>query len=243
MNNIKFKKGWKKGNTYWKHPNCVKNQFKKGHIGINKGKKGTLHSQRTKMKIGLISKRNWKKYRNKIISAQNRGKQNTDWRKQISVSVTKLWQNPIYRKHMIETHRRGTTRFWKRKEYREKVIKNSLRALRLRPTSFEKKIIDLCKKYNLPFRYIGNGQIIIAGKNPDFINTNGKKLLIETFCKFWHPKNYVVSRTSLFKNYGYGCLFLDDDDICNTQWETTCLTKIMKFIGRRENDRRYINKR
>lgn len=118
---------------------------------------------------------------------------------------------------------------WKNLKFREKNIKAILKGLMKRPTSFEQPIIDLIKKYNLPFKYVGDGQVIIAYKNPDFIQTNGKKLIIETYAKWCHPKNYEEVRSKRFVKYGYRTLFLDDSDLLRKDCEEHCLNKIVEF--------------
>jgi hypothetical protein len=99
------------------------------------------------------------------------------------------------------------------------------------PTSYEVKIINICKKNNLPFEYVGNGKFWIGRKNPDFRCTKDKKLLIEVYCKFLHEPNYEQIRQEHFSKYGYKVLFLSDDDVFYPEkWEIICLTKINSFL-------------
>jgi len=119
---------------------------------------------------------------------------------------------------------------WQEKVYRENTIRAILRGLVKRPTSFEQKIIDLCEKYSLPFKYVGNGAVIINYVNPDFIATNNKKLLIETYCSFFHPTNYEEKRSERFAKCGYKTLFLNENDIESEKWEEICLNKIRSFV-------------
>ena len=53
--------------------------------------------------------------------------------------------------------------------------------LPLRPTKPEKKLVGIKNECKLPYKYCGDGSVIIGGLNPDFINTNGEKKLIEVF--------------------------------------------------------------
>lgn len=113
---------------------------------------------------------------------------------------------------------------WQNKEYRERVIKNTLKGLfGIRPTSYEKKVMDVIKKYNLPYKYVGDGTFLIEGKNPDFVNINGKKIAIEVFEDFFKMqfygsiKNYIDERKSFFNKYGWDVIFLNRDDIKNEQ--------------------------
>ncbi len=122
-------------------------------------------------------------------------------------------------------------KMWNDEKYKENTIKSILKGLFKRPTSFEQKIIDLCKESNLPFKYVGNGQVIIGYKNPDFIETNGKKLLIETYAKWCHPQNYEEQRSKIFAKFGYKTLFLNEDDLYINNWEFHCLNKIKVFMS------------
>lgn len=124
-------------------------------------------------------------------------------------------------------------KLWRNKEFKERRIKENLKNIFTRPTSYERKFILLCEKYNLPFIYTGDGKIIIENKNPDFIQSNGKKLIVETYSNYWHllrDKNYEQNRRNIFAKYGYKTLFLNDDDIKNRNWEKICLNKVNKFM-------------
>jgi hypothetical protein len=115
------------------------------------------------------------------------------------------------------------------KKHREKLLRNLFK----RPTSFEQKVIDVIEKYSLPFRYVGDGKIWIDRNNPDFINNNGQKLLIEVAnrVKIHHSEDYEKRRTGQFAEYGFATLFLRDEDILRDDWELHILNKINQFNG------------
>lgn len=123
--------------------------------------------------------------------------------------------------------RYGTERAIKIKE---KIIKHTLARLFQRPTSYERRVVSLIKKYQLPYRYVGDGKVIIGGKNPDFINTNHQKIFIEVYAKqhlgYLKPLNYEDSRGGFFDKYEYKTVFLSDDDLFCSNWEKVCLRKI-----------------
>ena len=119
---------------------------------------------------------------------------------------------------------------WKNPEYHERTVMSILKGIHKRPTSYEQKIIDLIEEYNLPFRYVGDGQAIIEYKNPDFINTNGQKILIETYSIFWHKSGYEKERTKIFADYGYKTIFLNDNDLCYSDWKEKCLSKLKESV-------------
>jgi very-short-patch-repair endonuclease len=165
-----------------------------------------------KISMGLIE---WYKHHQRLNGML--GKHHTDEAKQkIGLKSKSLWQNP---------------------ELREKFIRNILKGLLKRPTSLEKKLIELIEKYNLPFKYCGDGSVIIGGFNPDFIECNGRKLLIETANRFHHSGNYEKQRYAIFAKYGFKTLFLWWDDffidkygkITHENWEEKILNRIKQF--------------
>ncbi|MEM5781948.1 MAG: hypothetical protein QXD43_01990 [Candidatus Aenigmatarchaeota archaeon] len=101
-----------------------------------------------------------------------------------------------------------------------------------KPTRLEKLFIKLIKKYNLPYKYVGNGSFWVKNANPDFINVNGKKEVIEIFGDFWHnPKlnkycNYEHTekgRKLIFKKYGFNCIVIWEKEFNNPNWEENVL--------------------
>ena len=63
------------------------------------------------------------------------------------------------------------------------------------------------------WKYVGDGQLIIAGMIPDFANIDGKKQLIEVFGDYWHREDNPNDRISKFSEYGYDCLVIWEHDI------------------------------
>lgn len=129
---------------------------------------------------------------------------------------------PDYVRAIVSANNR---KLWQTKEYREKVIRNSLKALRKRPTSIEKEMIEIIQRHNLPYKYTGDGSFILGRKNPDFVNVNGEKIIIEVANSFHHPKDYEQKRRDYFANYGwktlvfnannYNKFILSEDEIVN----------------------------
>ena len=121
-------------------------------------------------------------------------------------------------------------------ELKEKLIKSILKGLIKRPTSFEQKLITLIKKYSLPFDYVGDGKVLINYGNPDFINNNGQKKVIEVYHNYFKIRdfgsceNYEKQRTKKFSKFGFKTLFLNNKDIMIDDWEKNCLNKINFFL-------------
>lgn len=180
-------------------------KFQKGHIPWNKGK---LLPIKVKEKISKsLLGHKYPIERNEKIALINRKKVLLEGMKLKNTGRTwfkkghTLWQNPIYR---------------------EKVIKNSLKALFKRPTSLEKEFIVFVKEHNLPYKYVGDGSFLIGFKNPDFIDTNGKKICIELrpkiMCQFWNkcsPEEYEGKQIEHYLKYGWKCIVVWQEDFLN----------------------------
>ncbi len=119
---------------------------------------------------------------------------------------------------------------YKDKEWKEKVLKKMFNSLDKRPTGYEKIIINIVKKHNLPYKYVGDGSFLIGYKNPDFINTNGEKIALEVYYDYHKIKNYGSVenyknvRSNHFNKYGWKTIFISNNEIRNER-------KIISIIG------------
>lgn len=91
-------------------------------------------------------------------------------------------------------------------------MKKRLQGLLKRPTSPERMLLKIIEENNLSYKYVGNGNFIIQGFNPDFINCNGQKKIIEVYGDYWHNKEERKIRDKFrletFAKYGYKTLII-----------------------------------
>lgn len=99
----------------------------------------------------------------------------------------------------------------------------------------------ICKKYNLPFHYVGDGQLWIGEEkvlNPDFTEVNGKKICVEVFGDYWHSpllnpelrENALLGfRKNHFRKYGWTSIFIWERDLKRKDAEKFVLIELKKF--------------
>lgn len=131
---------------------------------------------------------------------------------------------------------------WKNPEYRKKMLSKEMlskRNIMKKPTSYERKIIDLCLKYSLPFIYRGNSSFLINLKHPDFVN-EGKRIVIEVFHSYFKIKrygsvdNYKEYCRNKYEPVNWKVIFLDENDVLADNWEERCLNKINEMLIKNE---------
>ena len=99
-----------------------------------------------------------------------------------------------------------------------------------RPTKTE-TLLDKWLQKDFPgeWKYVGDGEVRIGTKNPDFINVNGKKAVIELFGYYWHGPAKISGGTrsetgtiEYYKKYGFNCLVIwaDNADDLTQNWTT-----------------------
>ena len=98
----------------------------------------------------------------------------------------------------------------------------------------------ICEKHNLPFKYTGDGSFWIGKKgkkrlNPDFIECNSKKIIIEIFGDYWHspllnPKLSQSANLSYrkkhYKKYGWKLIVFWETDLLREDVEDFILSQL-----------------
>ena len=140
---------------------------------------------------------------------------------------------------------RGMEGYWSNLSTLERAeqIRKSLSAACIRPNKLELLVGHLLDElYPNQWKYVGNGEVIIGGLNPDFININGKKLIIEVFGEYFHSekceKNIKWNRTEegriqSYSNIGFKTLVVWERETTNIGMVKN---KIMDFVNSSENN-------
>ena len=125
-------------------------------------------------------------------------------------------------------HKFGKIEDSKSKESRMKKI---FKVLNLKSNKPEKILNRLLKKI-LPkeYKYVGDGKVILGGFNPDFININGQKKIIELYGDYWHNlpeyKKRDKRRLIAYKKYGYKTLIIWEHELKEPE---KVISKTMEF--------------
>ena len=128
----------------------------------------------------------------------------------ISKSIKKLWQNSEYK----ERHHKAMLKWYSKYS----------NCIHISPTKPERRLRnDLNKMFPGDNRFVGDGKIWIVGKNPDFMNVNGQKKIIEMFGNWWHSKEKTGrtkkeeenQRINHFAKYGYKTLIVWQRELNN----------------------------
>jgi G:T-mismatch repair DNA endonuclease (very short patch repair protein) len=175
----------------------------------------------------------------RILCAANKGK-NIHTAEEKQKRSTKMLGNYFGRKrvkgmpkheHSLESNRkradscRNTWASMSSKEKSSKVSKSRKNAKRT-PNISEGKLEQLLNSLNLSYKYVGGGDLVIAGKIPDFVNINGQKKLIELYGSYWHRNDDPNNRIELFKEYGWKTLIIWEDEL---KMEEILKEKLLKF--------------
>lgn len=188
-----------------KHSEETKNKIRNKALG-------RIHTPNTKLLISNASKKRWKNlyYRNNMLfiikNYWNKKENRILASKTASKRMKKIWQRRSYKKiqSLLAQER------WEDKSFRAKVLKN----LVLKPNKPEKILIKLL---GLDYKYVGNGKFWIERYNPDFINCNGQKKIVEHFGTYWHNSYKMKirdkNRLKTYKKYGYKTLIIWEKEL------------------------------
>jgi len=205
-----------------------------GRLSEKKGKSheeiyGIEHSQgiREKLSIANVGKKRSLKSRlkqsNSIKGPKNPfyGKHHTQKALRKNADAHRGDKCSMRRPEVARKQGNSLRKRWSDPEYKRQTVKAILKGLGKTPNKAEAKLEDLLDQHNLPFRFVGDGQLIIGGMCPDYANYNGAKQLIELYGDYWHKGDNPQVRIDAFKKYGYDCLVIwehelrDESEILN----------------------------
>ena len=148
-------------------------------------------------------------------------------------AVEKMWQNPELKAEIGSKISQRMKNQWENSQYRNEQIQRLVFVGHHfgKPTKIEQIFINWINEAKLPLRYVGDGSLIIGGKNPDFLNIDGKKQIIELYGSYWHKGENPENRVKHFRDYGFDCLVIWEHEL---KKKDAVLGKVKEFLLKRE---------
>jgi G:T-mismatch repair DNA endonuclease (very short patch repair protein) len=148
-------------------------------------------------------------------------------------------KHPLFGTHPSKNTRKKLSKasleYWQNKEYREKTIQASMLGRSLAPNVPEK---ELNKLLGNDYKFVGDGKVILGGFNPDFINCNGQKKIVELYGCYWHKcktcgfgngkRPIDAGRLKEYKKLGYSTLIVWEHELKDIDKLTN---RLMEFNG------------
>ena len=194
------------------HPFYGKHHTEETRAQISKNLKGRFTGKDNANYGKLLSEEHKKK-----LSKAHKGKKLSEEHKAKLSERRRGAKHPFYGKHHSEETKQ---------KIRDAMHKN--RKKRHHGKSKPEIIFEnICKKHNLPFKYVGDCSLWIGPKkgkklNPDFIEVNGKKQIVEIMGRYWHSPLLnlkiredakLLYREKHYKKYGWKTIFIWDTDL------------------------------
>lgn len=125
-------------------------------------------------------------------------------------------------KPLTEEHRNKVSMGLKGKKHTASHITNQvisrIKTLQIKPNKAEISLNDILNvTFPNEWKFVGDGQLILGGYCPDFMNSNGKKALIELFGDYWHKGQNPEDRAGIFEPYGYSTLVIWEHELKNPE--------------------------
>lgn len=181
----------------------------------NKYSLGHKHSDETRRKLSEASKNNQSFLGHhhteeacKKVSVANTGRVlSIEACKAISDAKKKHWQDPNYVRSVMK---------------------------HVGPNNSELRLQEILDKH-FPgvWKFVGNGDFVVGSHVPDFLNVVTKTMVIEMFGLFWHDPGMFpdkvtdVELVDYYRQYGFDCLVLWEDEAWN---EETVVAKVEKLM-------------
>lgn len=145
-------------------------------------------------------------------------------------------RNPYNRTPEIrEKNRIARRKRWENTETKVADMQAMVMGQHIEPNKSEQRLMALLNEF-FPheWQFVGDGSFWVGELNPDFIPTDGRKLVIDLFSDYWHNRAGLPSyktesgRIVLLNSYGYRGLVVWDNEL---KRKDTLRRKITEFVA------------
>lgn len=156
------------------------------------------------------------------------------------IALTDYGRSVLWSPEMIKKRIAAKFKYWASisPERRSERLRLVIEGRRKTPNIPEITLFGILAQY-FPdeWRFVGDGSVMLDGLNPDFINVNGRKLIIEVFGTYWHAQQgqkyhrTEQGRIEAYEKYGYRTLVIWESEMKDMD---TVLGKIIQFVYTKE---------
>lgn len=145
------------------------------------------------------------------ISATMKGRTWTEQQRQRFVEKRKaLWANPEYKNEMVKRMRAGHSKHG--------------------PNKAEQRLRSILHMLYGRYAYVGQGEMIVDGCNPDFYDSTEKRI-IELYGEWWHRGQDPQDKVQFYEERGYKALVIWWEELTRKDSEEA-IRKLVAFDNR-----------
>ena len=194
----------------------TRKKLRESRLGIPSGTKGLKRTEETRKKMRKAHKQ-WIENisignKDKVVSPESRKKMSIAKKGMRPSPATEFTSEGLKAKYRDPTYVRKMAKAWN-----------------IKPNKPETLILKLLDDlYPGEWKYTGDFSFTINGKNPDFVNCNGQKKIIEFNGTHWHKNDIPGEREKIFAEFGYDTLIIWDTEMKDMN---AVIDRIHKFNG------------
>jgi len=151
------------------------------------------------------------------VSPRKGAKLTDDTKRKISISKTGHKMTDIQKQHYSTAGKKR----WQNKEYARKIL--SVASPNKQEVQLQEMLNEVFPKL---FVFVGDGQLRIGTKYPDFVHTSQHKL-IELYGDYYHSKDEEIPRIEYFKQFGYDCIIIWASELKNIELVKTKVCSLL----------------
>lgn len=230
------------GETYECKINSTK-RFINGHASRGIIRSAEYRKRSSESRSGVSTGPRSEECKLKISKALKGRKFTEEWKKNLSKARKgQIHTNPDCKCMTCQAKKgayKGKNNGFYGKHHSEKEKRKWLETNRRSPNLCEISLLNLLIE-TLPneYEFVGDGKVWINHKNPDFMNINGQKKLIEMFGDYWHGEEstglptavHECERKEIFKEAGYETLIIWEHEVNGSK--TLLQKKLIEFNNR-----------
>ena len=170
----------------------------------HKGKRLSSETRR-KMSVVRTGQKRTEETKKRQSEAAIQKYKNLEARQKIAAALMGHSVTDAFKKRMSE----AIKALWQDADYSNKQSKAIIAGSAKRPNKAELALLKIISPFG--FCYVGDGELIIKRKNPDFVDN--KNRLIELFGDYWHAGQSPDDRIDFFRKEGWECLVIWESEL------------------------------